>query len=109
MKKYIFTGILLILFVFIYLSKGYEIRNNIFFATPVSAGQPDSNEKVIECLENAKTQEERKNFYETYRQSLTPLPRNRIISFPEESGQGQVLEMDTNLSGAVLREKSCKK
>jgi len=71
-KKYIFTGILLILFVFIYLSKGYEIGNNIFFATPVSAGQPDSNEKVIECLENAKTQEERKNLYETYRQSLTP-------------------------------------
>jgi len=31
------------------------------------------------------------------------LPRNRIISFPEESGQRQVLEMGMNLSGAVLR------
>ncbi|MEQ8170619.1 MAG: hypothetical protein ABRQ38_17160, partial [Candidatus Eremiobacterota bacterium] len=31
------------------------------------------------------------------------LPHNRIISFPEESGQGQVLEMGMNLSGAVLR------
>ncbi|MEQ8169426.1 MAG: hypothetical protein ABRQ38_11060, partial [Candidatus Eremiobacterota bacterium] len=32
----------------------------------------------------------------------TSLPRNRFISFPEESGQGQVLEMDTKLSGVII-------
>ncbi len=31
----------------------------------------------------------------------TTLPRNRIISFPEESDQLKVLEMGKNLSGAV--------
>ncbi|MEQ8169248.1 MAG: hypothetical protein ABRQ38_10155, partial [Candidatus Eremiobacterota bacterium] len=48
-----------------------------------------------------------KESYKLYRRKIltvckTSLPRNRIISFPEESGQGQVLEMDTDLSGAVI-------
>ncbi|MEQ8172286.1 MAG: hypothetical protein ABRQ38_25605, partial [Candidatus Eremiobacterota bacterium] len=49
-----------------------------------------------------------KESYKLYRRKIltvckTSLPRNRIISFLEESGQGQVLEMGMNLSGAVIR------
>ncbi|MEQ8172979.1 MAG: hypothetical protein ABRQ38_29110, partial [Candidatus Eremiobacterota bacterium] len=45
-----------------------------------------------------------KESYKLYRRKIltvckTSLPRNMIISFPEESGQGQVLEMGMNLSG----------